>query len=73
MATSIVIPAMKEASAADVLKSIKDPTCLMLHKGSEQVEKLLEQIIPDWEITSGKSVVRGALKEGNLTSEDSGS
>ena len=31
-AISIVIPAMREASAANVLKSIKDPTCLMLHK-----------------------------------------
>ena len=69
IATSIVIPAIEEGSAAKVLKSIKDLTCLMLHKGSEQVEQLLEQIIPDEEIPSGKSVVRGALKKGNLTSE----
>ena len=60
---------MKEASATDVLKSIKDPTCLMLHKGSEQVEQLLEEIIPDKEIPSRQSVVGGAVKAGNLTSE----
>ena len=69
MATSMVIPAMKEASATDVLKSIKDLTCLVLHKGSEQVEQLLEEIIPDKEIPSGQSVVRGALKAGNLINE----
>ena len=69
MATSIVIPAMKEASATNVLKSIKDPTCLMLHKGSEQAEQLLEEIMPDEEIPSRQSVVGGALKAGNLTNE----
>ena len=68
-AISIVMPAMREANAADVLKSIKDLTYLILHKGSEQAEQLLEEIIPDEEIPSGESVVRGALKAGNLTNE----
>ena len=51
-AISIVMPAMREANTANVLKSIKDLTCLMLNKGSEQAEQLLEEIIPDEEIPS---------------------
>ena len=68
-AISIVIPAMREANTADVLKSIKDPTCLVLHKGSDQAEQLLEEIIPDEEIPSGQSVAGKALKAGNITNE----
>ena len=63
---------MREASTADVLKSIKDPTCLVLHKGSEQAEQLLEDIISEEEIPSGRSIIEGAQEVGNLTNEQRG-
>ena len=34
------VPYMKDANTADVLKSIKDPTRLILHQRSEKVEQL---------------------------------
>ena len=69
---SSIIPALREASAADVLKSIKDLTCLVLHKRSEQAEQLLEDIILEQEIPSARSVIKGAQEVGNLTNEQRG-
>ena len=61
-AISNTVPAMKEASTADVLKSIKDLTCLVLHEGSEHVEQLLEDIISEEDISSGRSMIEGHKK-----------
>ena len=44
-AISIVMPHMKDAAVLDVLRSIKDPTCLAIHPQSEEIEGLLEEII----------------------------
>ena len=71
-AISKTVPSMKEASTADVLKSIKDLTCLVLHKGPEQAEQLLEDIISEEDISSGKSMIEGAQRVGNLTDEQRG-
>ena len=60
---------MREASTADVLKSIKDRTCLVLHKGSEHAEQLLEDIISEEDTPSGRSIIEGAQEVGNLTDE----
>ena len=71
-AISNTVPAMKEASTADVLKSIKDPTCLILHEGLEHTEQLLEDIISEEDISSGRSMIEGAQKVGNLMDEQRG-
>ena len=71
-AISNTVPSMKEASTADVLKSIKDPTCLVLHEGLEHAEQLLEDIISEEDISSRRSVIEGAQRVGNLTDEQRG-
>ena len=63
---------MKETNTTDVLKSIKDPTCLILHKRSEHAEQLLEDIILEEDISSGKSIIEGAQRVGNLMDEQRG-
>ena len=63
---------MKEANTAGVLKSIKDPTCLILHEKTVNVEQLLEDIISEEDIPSGRSVIEGAQRVGNLTEEQRG-
>ena len=68
-AICIVIPTMKEAGTHNVLKSIKDPTCLALHNASEQAEQLLEQLISDEELPSSESVIGRVHREGDLTEE----
>ena len=68
-AISNIIPSMREASTADVLKSIKDLTYLALHKGSEHAEQLLEDIISEEDTPSGRSIIEGAQEVGNLTDE----
>ena len=65
----IVIPTMKEASTHDVLKVIREPTCLGLHKGSKEVEQLLKQLILDEEFPSSESVISRVHREGDLTKE----
>ena len=64
-----IIPSMREASTADVLKSIKDPTCLVLHKGLERAEQLLKDITSEEDAPSRRSVIEGAQEVGNLTDE----
>ena len=72
MSSSKTVPHIKEANAAGLLKSIKDPTCLILHEKSAHVEQLLEDIISDEDIPSGKNVIEGAERVGNLTEEQRG-
>ena len=45
-AICMVMPSMKDAAVLDILRSIKDPTCLAIHPQSEEIEGLLEEIIP---------------------------
>ena len=64
------MPSMKEADTLDILQSIKDPTCLAIHPQSEEVEGLLEEIIPSDDIPSGSSVIRSMADETILSDED---
>ena len=60
---------MKDASTHDVLKAIRDPTCLALHKGSEEVEELLKELISGEELQSSESVASRIHEEGVLMKE----
>lgn len=40
----------------NILKSVKDPTCLAIHPYMEESEEKLEEMMPTEEIPSGKSV-----------------
>ena len=52
-AIRVVMPLMKDAAILDVLRPIKDPTSLAICPQSEEIEGLLEEIIPSEEIPSG--------------------
>ena len=67
---SIVMPHMKDAVVLDVLRSIKDPTCLAICPQSEEIEGLLEEIIPSKEIPSGDSIIRSLPDEIILLDSD---
>ena len=69
-AICIVMPSMKEANILDILRSIKDPTCLTICPQSEEVEGLLEELIPSNDIPSGSSVIRSMADETSLSDED---
>ena len=69
MAICIMMPTMKDTSTWDVLKAIRDPTCLALHKGSEEAEELLKELISGEELPSGESVASRICEEGDLTKE----
>ena len=64
------MPQMKDAAVLDVLRSIKDPTCLAICPPSEEIEALLEEIIPSEEILSGESVIRSLPYEAILLDSD---
>ena len=69
---SKTVPYMKEANTASVLKSIKDLACLILHEKSENVEQLLEDIISEEDIPSGRHVIEEAQRVGSLTDKQRG-
>ena len=69
-AISVVMPQMKDAAVLDVLRSIKDPTCLAICPQSEEIEALLEEIIPSEEILSGESISRSLPDEAILLDSD---
>ena len=69
-AICIVMPSMKEANILDILWSIKDPTCLTIRPQSEEVEGLLEELIPSDDIPSDSSVIRSMADETSLSDED---
>ena len=54
----VVMPQMKDAKVLDVLKAIKDPTCLAICPQTKEIEALLEEVIPSEEILSSESVSR---------------
>ena len=62
-AICMVMPSMKEAAILDILRSIKDPTCLAIRPQSEEIEGLLKEIIPSEEIPSGDSIIRSMSDE----------
>ena len=69
-AICILMPSMKEANISDILWSIKDPTCLVICPQSEEVEGLLEELIPSNEIPSGSSMTISMADEASLLDED---
>ena len=52
---SVVMPQMKDAEVLDVLRATKDPTCLAIHLQTEEIEALLEEVIPSEEIRVAKA------------------
>ena len=66
-AISIIMPQMKDADVLDVLRATKDPTCLAICLQTEEIEALLEEVIPSKEIPSGESVSRSLSEEDNLS------
>ena len=66
----MVMPSMMEANILDILCSIRDPTCLEIHSHSEEVEGLLEELIPSEEIPSGSSIISSMTDEKTLSDEE---
>ena len=52
-----VYPSMVEADVKAVLRSIPDPTCLVMRWQTMEVEGCLEELIPDEDILEGLQVV----------------
>ena len=69
-AISVVMPQMKDADMLDVLRATKDLTCLAICPQTEEIEPLLEEVIPSEEILSGESVSRSLSDEDNLSDND---
>ena len=68
-AICIIMPVMKDANILNILRVIKDLTCLALRHGSDEVEGLLKEIISSEEISSGSSISSNIHKEEALTDE----
>ena len=66
----MVMPSMVEASILDILCSIRDTTCLTIHPQSEEVEGLLEELIPSEEIPSHSSMMGSMMDERTLSDEE---
>ena len=66
----VVMPQMKDAKVLDVLRVIKDLTCLAIYPQSEEIEALLEEVIPSEEIPSGESVSRSLPDKDILSDSD---
>ena len=66
----MVMPSMVEANILDILHSIRDPTCLAICPHSEEVEGLLEELIPSEEIPSSSSVIRSMTDERTLSDKE---
>ena len=66
----MVLPSMAEAKIMDILHSIRDPTCLAIHPQSEEVEGLLEELIPSEEIPSSSSVMGSMTGKRTLSEEE---
>ena len=64
----MVMPSMTEANVLDILHS--DPTCLAICPHSEEVEGLLEELIPSEEIPSSSSIIRSMTDERTLSDEE---
>ena len=69
-AISVVMPQMKDAEVLDILRATKDPTCLAICPQTEEIEALLEEVIPSEEILSGESVRRSLPDEDILSDSD---
>ena len=67
---SVVMPQMKNTKVLDVLRAMKDPTCLAICPQTEEIEALLEEVIPSEEILSSKSVSRSLPDEDILLDSD---
>ena len=64
------MPQMKDANVLDVLRATKDPTCLAIHPQMEEIEALLEEVIPSEEIPSSESVSKSLSDEDDLSDND---
>ena len=52
------ISGTEEVDTNGLLKTIRDPTCLILREQTEEVRKKLEEILPDSDIPSGRDIIR---------------
>ena len=68
-AICVIMPVMKDANIFNILRAIKDLTCLTLCHGSDETEGLLKELISSEEISSGSSISINIHEEEALTDE----
>ena len=63
------IPGTEEVDPNRILKTIRDPSCLILREQTEEVREKLEEIVPDSDIPSGKDVIKDIEDVGTLNEQ----
>ena len=63
------IPGVEEVDPKGILNTIRDPSCLILRKQTEEVREKLEKIIPESDIPRGKDVIQDIENMGTINEQ----
>ena len=63
------IPGAEEVDPNGILNTIRDPSCLILRKFTEEAREKLEEVHPDSDIPSGKDIIQDIENVGTLNEQ----
>ena len=63
------IPGAEEVDPNGILNTIRDPSCLILRKSTEEAREKLEEVDPDSDIPSGKDIIQDIENLGTLNEQ----
>ena len=63
------IPGAEEVDPKGILNTIRDPSCLILRKQTEEVKEKLEEIIPESDIPRGKDIIQDIKDMGTINEQ----
>ena len=63
------IPGAEEVDPNGILNTIRDPSCLILRKFTEEAGEKLEEVDPDSDIPSGKDIIQDIENVGTLNEQ----
>ena len=63
------IPGAEEVDANGILSTIRDPSCLILRKSTEEAREKLEEVDLDSDIPSGKDIIQDIENMGTLNNQ----
>ena len=66
---AVHIPSAEEVDPIGILNTIRDPSCLILRKPTEEAREKLEEVDPDSDIPSGKDIIQDIRNLGTLNEQ----
>ena len=63
------IPGVEEVDPKGILNTIRDPSCLILRKQTEEVREKLEEIILESDILRGKDIIQDIEDMGTINEQ----